>query len=474
MPKNILIFADGTGQAGGLKPDQRLSNVYKLYRACRAGPDSSINPATQVAFYDPGLGTTSSDGIVRIRVLDAIKALAGSIAGLGISTNVVDCYEAILKHYEPGDRIFLFGFSRGAYTARSVAGVLNLCGVPTHDGAGGPLPRGGRALRKIAKEGVLKVYDHGAGKPRADYEDEREEQGRRFRAKYGSGGDRGDVHPYFIGLFDAVAALGLPPIVRGIVALLTVALGAAVAFAVASLGSWVTNWNFAAWLWASIVVIGVGSLYLYGRATLKFLRDFNGRRVSWHLARWTSKHYDGFLDPRVNVVRHALAVDEKRRAFDRVVWGGKSNVPRHEPGELESFQQYWFAGNHSDIGGSYAEDESRLSDISLRWMVDEATSARYPLIVLEEKLQLFPDLAGHQHCEVASVRDECYPGWWPDWLRVTWREKPREIPINATLHPSILRRFELKSVLQCGIAAPYRPISLRAHKDLATFYEPRV
>jgi hypothetical protein len=52
-PRNILIFSDGTGQAGGLLPDERRSNVYKLYRASRCGPDSTIDPSTQGAFYEP-------------------------------------------------------------------------------------------------------------------------------------------------------------------------------------------------------------------------------------------------------------------------------------------------------------------------------------------------------------------------------------------------------------------------------------
>ena len=55
MPKNLLIFSDGTGQAGGLTPDERISNIYKLYRATRVGPDSSINPGEQLAYYDAGL-----------------------------------------------------------------------------------------------------------------------------------------------------------------------------------------------------------------------------------------------------------------------------------------------------------------------------------------------------------------------------------------------------------------------------------
>ena len=63
MPKNICIFSDGTGQVGGLRPDQKLSNVYKLYRAMRPGPSSPISPADQVCFYDPGLGAGEVGGL---------------------------------------------------------------------------------------------------------------------------------------------------------------------------------------------------------------------------------------------------------------------------------------------------------------------------------------------------------------------------------------------------------------------------
>lgn len=212
MPKNILIFADGTGQAGGVRPDQQLSNIYKLYRATRVGPDSPIDPRSQVAFYDPGLGTAVASGQVRLSLWQRLKSVAGLAVGLGFSGNVIDCYEAILKRYEPGDRIFLFGFSRGGYTVRSLANVLNLCGVPTTDGKGGPLPRTGRRLRAIAKEAVVRVYEHGAGHPRKKFEAQREALAHRFRLTYGAGDhpSRGVVFPEFVGVFDAVAALGLP------------------------------------------------------------------------------------------------------------------------------------------------------------------------------------------------------------------------------------------------------------------------
>jgi uncharacterized protein (DUF2235 family) len=57
MAKNIVIYFDGTGQRGSRLFDERRTNVYKLYRATRCGPDSSINPAEQIAFYDPRIGS---------------------------------------------------------------------------------------------------------------------------------------------------------------------------------------------------------------------------------------------------------------------------------------------------------------------------------------------------------------------------------------------------------------------------------
>lgn len=473
MSKNILIFADGTGQAGGFRPDQNLSNVYKLYRATRSGPESPIDPAVQVAFYDPGLGTATNDGLIRFRAIDFVRALAGSVAGLGISTNVADCYEAILKHHRPGDRIYLFGFSRGAYTARSVAGVLNLCGVPTHDGTGKLLPRSGKALRAIAEEAVTRVYDHGAGKPRSEYEDEREELARRFRQKYGSGGDTvADVHPYFIGVFDAVAALGLPTLPRLALTGAMLASLAAASWMIARLGHELMNWNTVVTFWAVVIAALAWVLVQYLRQTLKVIRNFPQRthRLPFHLARWEATNYDQYLDPRVNVVRHALSIDETRRDFKRVQWGRPDDRPLRAEGELEWLQQYWFAGNHSDVGGSYPEDESRLSDIALQWMVGEATDALHPILIDESKLRLYPAVNGPQHCEVQSQRDT-YPRWWPKAWRWSWPSEPRKIKTFATLHPSVLRRFELDEVTHCGAAGAYRPESLRQHQDLQHFYQ---
>ena len=62
MARNILIFSDGTGQVGGYAFDEDRTNVYRLFRATRIGPDSCIDPQEQAAFYDPGLGSRGQGG----------------------------------------------------------------------------------------------------------------------------------------------------------------------------------------------------------------------------------------------------------------------------------------------------------------------------------------------------------------------------------------------------------------------------
>ncbi|MBA3658185.1 MAG: DUF2235 domain-containing protein, partial [Gemmatimonadales bacterium] len=404
--KSILIFSDGTGQAGGLRPDQRLSNVYKLYRAARSGPDSPIDPARQIAFYDSGLGTDADVGTIPLRLTRFIKKLASSATGAGISANVVDCYAAILKHYEPGDRIYLFGFSRGAYTVRCVAGVLQLCGVPTRVGVTHGCPESSRALRDLAEEAVLTVYEHGAGKPRTRYKAQRLELARRFRARHESDdGGQSNAAPYFIGVFDTVAALGAHGWARVVVTLtllflLTVA-ATGIAGIIGSATGAAYGSAFKITCLAMVMLAGVRSFF----RRLKIIRDYPADPwwKRWHLAGWKLRFYDESLDRRVEYVRHALAIDEVRQAFARVHWGDKHTVYDH-------FVQMWFAGNHSDIGGSYPEDESRLSDIALSWMVEEVAKIPHPIEIDRTKLYLYPSPAGVQHCEVASLRDR-FPRW---------------------------------------------------------------
>ena len=95
MPENIVVFSDVTGQDGGVRPEQRVSNIYKMYRASRLGPDTGIDPVEQVAFYDPGLGTDIGSTAITAP-MRYVQKLMGSIDGRGITRNVADCYAFII------------------------------------------------------------------------------------------------------------------------------------------------------------------------------------------------------------------------------------------------------------------------------------------------------------------------------------------------------------------------------------------
>ncbi|MBW8319099.1 MAG: DUF2235 domain-containing protein, partial [Rhizobium sp.] len=162
MGKNIVIFSDGTGQRSGLFLDENRSNIYKLYRATRCGPDTEVDPAEQLTFYDPGIGTSPISENFFLRLYRRVYNVVSQATGLGLTGNVIDCYAAIIRMWEPGDRIFLFGFSRGAYTVRCLGGVLAFCGVPTQMPDGGPVLRDQKTSKTIAREAVMNVYQHTA------------------------------------------------------------------------------------------------------------------------------------------------------------------------------------------------------------------------------------------------------------------------------------------------------------------------
>lgn len=117
MPKKIIVFCDGTGN----EIDANLSNVLKLFRVVRKSRD-------QIVYYNPGVGTIStSDPWSRLKA-DALGVL-GLATGYGLDANVLGAYQFIVENYEDGDCIYLFGFSRGAYTIRVLGGFLRLIGL---------------------------------------------------------------------------------------------------------------------------------------------------------------------------------------------------------------------------------------------------------------------------------------------------------------------------------------------------------
>jgi uncharacterized protein (DUF2235 family) len=465
--KNIVIYSDGTGQRGGLLFDERRSNIYKLYRATRCGPDSTVNPAEQLTFYDPGLGTAPPGHEGSGLIGTAIRAFCNLVrqaTGLGITRNIIDCYAAIIRLWRPGDRLFLFGFSRGAYTARCLSAVISLCGVPTRDNEGKPLPRDEKTAKRIAAEAVKKVYQHTESRKTFESErqkelsSQRDELAQRFRKRYASA-DPGDtnkanVYPYFIGVFDTVASVA-----RGFVA--PAMFLVAILFLLALPSWWLLCWfGLGIRFWSWLVALAVTGILIAALSLIASLIRFETnlpRRKKWRLFHFTDVHMENCetdLSTEVSWARHAISIDECRESFPRVPWGGSYSEKKTEPANW--FVQLWFAGNHSDIGGSYLENESRLSDISLEWMLGEAvkTGLKYDASVLK----LYPDPTGPQHDETRSSLFRLAP------------KVLRQIPNDAPFHPSVLERFKAAEVLDYDIMRPYRPENLRNHEAVKAHY----
>lgn len=456
MSRNILIFSDGTGQRGGVQFDERRSNIYKLYRATRCGPDTSVDPSEQYAFYDPGIGTVPRGIGFFGAIWQWVNNIVSQATGLGLTDNIVDCYAEIVRNWRPGDRIYLFGFSRGAYTVRCLAAVLAFCGVPTRMKDGTPLLRDEATCRKIAAEAVKKVYQHVSSPRDEKYLSQRQALAKRFREEYGSdAADHSNAYPHFIGVFDTVAAMLSIGSLAVVVALWLASVG------IASVAMWALVGGF--WPWAILFMAGsvfaAGVLYLTSHVKFAFgLPDIPWWRTI-HMTSLRMEFYDTQLNMNVGWARHALAIDEHRRDFDRVPWGTPKewrDVPVGQPGW---FKQVWFAGNHSDIGGSYPEAESRLSDISLSWMLGEASAVPGGLIADQSLLRLYPSAAGMQHDETRGM------------VFKFAKKMLRSIKSEASLHPTVLERLQEASVMQYDVEMPYRPENLRDHQETSSYFK---
>ncbi|MBF0098907.1 MAG: DUF2235 domain-containing protein [Magnetococcales bacterium] len=179
MSKNLIVCSDGTGNKGGYGAD---TNVFKLYQAL----DLSSN-SQQKAIYDHGVGTSSNP----------IKRMLGGAIGLGFKQNVLDGYNFLCRHYTPGDRIFLFGFSRGAATVRALAYLIQTSGLINCQA------KLDQPINELLAE-AYQIYLNCQDKPNADALRRWRENPSIYRF------DNGAHKIHFMGIWDTVSALGFP------------------------------------------------------------------------------------------------------------------------------------------------------------------------------------------------------------------------------------------------------------------------
>ncbi len=191
MAKHIVVCSDGTGNTA-IKG--RGTNVFKFYEAIDLnGHRTDPQLCPQLAFYDDGVGTEA---------FKPLKLFAG-MTGFGLSRNVRQLYKEVCRVYDPGDRLFLIGFSRGAFTVRTLAGLISRCGIldvsrcSTAEALDATVKRCYRAYRRRYRTRLAQLF---LGAPRDAVTAE-------FR--------RGwcldcEVPIAFLGVWDTVDAVGLP------------------------------------------------------------------------------------------------------------------------------------------------------------------------------------------------------------------------------------------------------------------------
>lgn len=135
MSKNIVLLSDGTGNSSA---KLFKTNVWRLFQAL-----DLTAPGKQVAYYDNGVGTSSFK----------LFAVLGGVFGFGLKRNIIDIYSFCCRNYREGDNIYGFGFSRGAFTIRVVAGFISTMGLVPYDGSEEHLARDARtAYRRFLSE----------------------------------------------------------------------------------------------------------------------------------------------------------------------------------------------------------------------------------------------------------------------------------------------------------------------------------
>lgn len=187
--RNLVVCLDGTSN----EPETGTTNVARMFAV-------AVKDDHQLVYYDPGVGTMGARGAVT-SVGQKATRVAGLVGGYGIKDNLEEAYTFLLQHYRPGDRIFVFGFSRGAYTARALTGMLRTVGL-LRPGAENLVPY---AVKLYAKR-----------RPERPTQEEERENWRlvdRFTEQFGNPAFPNPFDPHreqvhFLGVWDTVKSVG--------------------------------------------------------------------------------------------------------------------------------------------------------------------------------------------------------------------------------------------------------------------------
>jgi uncharacterized protein (DUF2235 family) len=189
MAKNIVVCCDGTANEFAGERTNVVKLSFTLVHAAGA----------QVAYYHPGLGTMEPPGTLTGIKRGATKLL-GLTIGWGLEADIRDAYVFLMNHFEAGDRVFLFGFSRGAYTVRAVAALLHMYGM-IREGNEALVPYAIRmmtAITSIRDKGPTVSTDN---RKRLD---EYFATAREFKEHFGLD----TCKPHFVGVWDTVSSVG--------------------------------------------------------------------------------------------------------------------------------------------------------------------------------------------------------------------------------------------------------------------------
>ena len=299
MKKRIAICCDGTW--AGLD-SQYPTNPVRLAKAIL--PADPRDGTVQITFHLDGVGTGRGTGTIA-RVTDR---LLGGLFGSGLTETVAEAYRHLVFTYRPGDEIFLFGFSRGAFTARSLAGMIRNCGILARAHAG-------RIRDALALYRSEAPEDHPEGERalefRATYSPDvlTSDSERDWRERARPGRDWSRAVPLriaYVGVWDTVGSLGVP-----------------------------AQWSISGIL---------------------------NRRHRFH---------DTCLSSYVRAARHAVAIDERRRNFLPTLWDNVDELNGLGLAVPDApYQQRWFPGVHAAVGGG--RPDTGLASGALLWVMEGA------------------------------------------------------------------------------------------------------